>query len=126
MTDNEAFDLLARADKSYNAGTIGIRLAQIVDASRLNLADCELMLREMGSQTHLVAWPKAMMPPEVEARSIKTQEPVGHAVWICLHGRGEAAARFQEWGIADMGENLKHLETAGFSMPTVSIPQKHH
>lgn len=112
---HEAKELLATADKTFNAMSIGEACGKcVVDGH--SLAECENMLRELGSNTYLVAWPVRFMPPGLNAWSLQEFKKCDHALWVCLHGIEERDARLKEWGNSDAIENLELLETTGFSI----------
>lgn len=104
--------LLAGADRSFNAMVIGGALFKLVRYG-WSMADCEGMLRELESNTYLVAWHRSKMPGYMKLRN-----PYGgaceYAVWICLFGRQERDENLRGFDIAGIEENLDHLKKAGF------------
>ncbi len=117
---------LARADKSFNAGTIGMACAEILREGVLTLHDCEIILRTLGSKTHLVAWPAKYIPQGMEARDLATLAKRTHSLWICLHGEEERNERLRDWDIANAEENLRLLTGAGMTMLEVDVPPQNN
>lgn len=77
------------------------------------MADCERVFREHDVRVHLAAWPAGKMP-RIYVPKNALGKRVDHAVWVCLHGEEERRKNLHAWGI-DPDENLKLLESAGFS-----------
>lgn len=113
MTRDEAKELIAEADKSFNSATIAHVLLKLVKYG-FTLADCERMLRDLESQTYLVAWNWTVMPKGFRPTNIYGNK-CDDAVWICLHGADERDAELLNFGLANQDANLKALKTAGFS-----------
>lgn len=103
---------LTGADRSFNAVVIGGALHRL---ARLgwSLAECEGMLRDLQSNTYLVAWHKDKMPPYMQARTVYGSK-CDYAVWICLYGSEERDQTIRRFGLSGIEDNLKHLAKAGF------------
>jgi hypothetical protein len=112
--DDDAINARLRAaDDEWTVPGYGQALADILDARPdWTLADIEERLRDLGSETYLVARPLSELPPGTLVLQFRTFAPAQTWLWICLNGIVERDALLTEID-SDEEDNLAELAYCG-------------
>lgn len=86
----QCMEVLAEADSMWTVEAVTMAMIVIMrHHPELTFADMDEMLRELHSETHLLAVPTSVGPPGYPARHPVTRELRDYALWVCFHGRSE-------------------------------------
>lgn len=108
---------LREADKAWNSMVMCQVLVDIQHEDRsLTFATAEKRLRELGSNTYLIANPAKNAPPGIAVRYHLTGELTTHSLWVCLHGKEEAVETMRQFDIPTAEQNMIWLRDCGVLM----------
>ena len=115
MTPSSEIDTQIRAaDATFNVGRLSEAFVSLMQRNpTLTFLDFETRLRDMSSQTHLVAIPRGRRPPGVDVKFLtKEGGDAPFFLWICLHGEPERDAELAKFG-GTPEDNLANLARCG-------------
>lgn len=87
----------------------------------MTLADCELILRDLGSPTYLVAWPDLFVPAPFACYDSIHKCMAPSCLWVC-HDWDEREERMAAWNIGSAPENMRRLVKCGFKIHANLMP----
>lgn len=121
--DQHAIDqMLKAADATFSSFKFGETLMHLLQTnSDLTLDQIEVRLRAINAKTHLVARPSQMAPSGLKVMSFQTNKAAPFWLWICLHGKEEAAYLRVSLGLSEP-DNLAALKTCGFLVTDKTPP----
>ena len=109
---------LREADATRNLGYLSQTLVDMMRADpAVTFAVAEKRLREIGSNTYLVALPTRFAAAQLEVRHPVTGDAADHFLWVCMHGIDEAIQTYRTHGIPSTNANLEALSTCGVLVP---------
>ena len=110
----EDFDRrLKEADTSLDAMVISQVIMDVMrEDSGITFATIEKRLREIGSNTYLLASPIEFRMDGTTCVNPITGEKTEHFLWVCLHGIKESVSTMRDFNIPSAEVNLKWLQSS--------------